>query len=239
MTSWLLVLFAAALVIVSIIVSTLSYKFAYRKGYHQANKEASVTADGVAINAEGIKSIQLENDVLQNESDTAKQERDITLSNLTELRKRMEELETTNLQLQQTLSLYSKNISAQGGIPLQVIGAKIEPLPEDAFEYRFDVLQLTADGRTQTLRPRIELLNRTSFVEIPMKPTTYDISGVARIRGRFVMPEGFTPLQVKLRLRAGEENIEQLYNWRFGKRKNDVPLSLAEVPEPDQRPITK
>ncbi len=237
MTIWLFVLFAIALVITSVIISTFVYKHAYRKGYHDANKEAKILADGIEMNADGLKSIQLENEILKNEADTAKQERDITLNNLVELRKRIDELNITNLQLEQTVELYGKNIARQGGIPLQIIGAKIEPLPENAFEYRFDVLKLAKDGKARTLRPRLELLNSTSFVNIPVKPSSYDIAGVARIRGRFVMPDGFQPKQLRLKLKTGDERLEQLYNWRLGKRKNNMPLSLAEIPNTDQKPI--
>ncbi len=235
--SWLLLLFAVALIIVSVIISIFVYKHAYQKGYHDANKEAKIVTDGIEMNADGLKSIQLENEILKNEADTAKQERDITLNNLIELRKRIDELKITNLQLKQTNKLYGKSIARQGGIPLQIIGAKIEPLPENAFEYRFDVLKLAKDGKSRTLKPRIELLNSTSFVNIPVKPSRYDIAGVARIRGRFIMPEGFSPKQLRLKLKAGDENLEQIYNWKLGKRKNNIPLSLSEVPETDQRPI--
>lgn len=237
MTSWLLLLIAIALVVVSIIVSTFVYKFAYRKGYHDSNEASKVTTDGVELNADGLKNIQLQNRFLKKEANTAQQERDITLKNLADLHDRVEKLTVTNLQLKQTNELYGKNIARQGGIPLQIIGAKIEPLPENAFEYRFDVLKLSANGRTLKLRPQMELLNSTSFVDIPIKPSNYDIAGVARIRGRFVMPDGFVPRQVRLKLKAGGDSIEQLYNWKFGKRKNNVPLSLAEIPETDQRPI--
>ncbi len=237
-TSWIMVLFAVALILVSIIVSTLTYRFSYRKGYHEAIEEAKISSDGVELNAEGLKSIQLENEIIKNEAEAAKQERDITLKNLADLRTKLEEQTVTNLQLQQTLDIYGKTIAKQGGIPLEIIGAKIEPLPENAFEYRFDVLKLAKDGAPRTLRPKMQLLNDTSFVEIPLQPSSYNIAGVARIRGRFIMPKGFRPLQVKLILSAGGEELEQLYNWRFGKRKNNIPLSLAEMPDTDQRPIT-
>ncbi len=238
LTKKLLPIFAITLIVVSLILSIFVYKLAYRKGYHDANRETKILADGIEMNTAGLKNIQLENEILKNEADSALQERDISLNNLVNLRKRMEELSITNAQLKQTIKLYAKNLSVQGGIPLQVIGVKIEPLPEQAYEYRFDVLQLAPDGKTYTLYPKIDLLNSTSFVSIPIKPKTYEINGVARIRGRFTMPEGFNPQQLRLKLSAGNENIEQLYNWRLGKRKNDVPLSLAEVPHPDQRPIT-
>ena len=31
------------------------------------------------------------------------------------------------------------------------------------------------------------------------------------------MPEGFEPKQIKLDLKAGSEDTEQLYNWQVGK----------------------
>ena len=52
------------------------------------------------------------------------------------------------------------------------------------------------------------------------------------------MPDGFNPMQVKLTLSADGQEVEQLYNWRLGKRKDNVPLSLAEIPKTNERPIS-
>ncbi len=233
-----LALFGAVLLIVVLTVSNFVYKIAYEKGYDSSNKETKILTDGIEMNTEGVKSIQLENKVLKSETEAAKQERDISLNNLVEMRERVKKLQTSNAQLQQTIDIYGKNIMSRGGIPLQIIGAKIAPLPEGAYEYRFDILQLTKDGKVQELKPSIKLLTKTSFVSIPLEPSSYEIKGVARVRGRFVMPKGFTPSQMQLNLTAGSEELEQVYNWKLGKRTNNLPLSLAEIPDTDDSPIT-
>lgn len=231
-------LFLLALLVVGFLVASFSFQFGFRQGKQKAKQETKITTDGEAISLEAIQAIQLQNDLLKKEADAAKQERDISLSNLENLRKEIDDVEVTNLQVNQTLEFYKKTISKQGGIDLQVIGSKIEPLPEGAFEYRFDVAMLAKDGKAKKLKPTLTLLNDTSFVDVPINPSSYDIAGIARIRGRFIMPDGFKPRQVQLKLRSNRTEIEQLYNWRLGKRKKDMPLSLSEIPQTDQRPIS-
>lgn len=126
----------------------------------------------------------------------------------------------------------------QGGVALKVIGSEIGSLPENTFEYRFDVAMIDVSGRSVRMVPRLTLLNATSMVEIPLEPSSYDINGVANIRGRFVMPEGFSPRQMKLELVAGDQKIQQLYDWQVGKIISDAPASLSEADGADNRPIS-
>ena len=51
------------------------------------------------------------------------------------------------------------------------------------------------------------------------------------------MPAGFKPLQVKLNLKAGNQQLEQLYDWTIGDMVDNMPLSLVDLPEVDQSPI--
>ncbi len=123
-------------------------------------------------------------------------------------------------------------------MPLQILGAKIEPLPENAFEYGFDVGMLSEDGQAKNLKVTLTLQNKDDFVEVPLDPARYAIEGIERIRGRFVMPTGFKPLQVKLSLEADNQKIEQLYDWKLGARVDSMPLSLSDLTEVDRSPIT-
>lgn len=232
------ILFFLAILVVVGVALTFGYKLGFKKGYHKANVEATLTDDGEALTAENIKAIRLENDILKNKVTTAQQERDISLTNLSELRQAQQDLKITNLQLEQVNEVLTKTLAEHGGISLQILGAKIEPLPENAFEYRFDIAMLTEDAQAKTLIPKLTLLNDTSLVEVPLEPSRYKIKGIARIRGRFLMPKGFNPSQVKIQLSAGNEKIEQLYNWRAGKRVDNMPLTLTEVPDVDQRPVS-
>lgn len=236
-SSLLLVLFVAAILLVAVLSLIVGYKMGYRLGVSDANEQAKLIIDSEELTAENVKALRVENELLVSQVATAKQERDISLTNLTDLRENEQALEVKNLQLEQVNKVFANALIREGGLPLQIIGAQIEPLPEGAFEYRFDVVMLDNDGKTQKLRPVLQLLNDTSFVDVPLDPSSYDIDGVARIRGRFMMPKGFNPQQAKLTLKAGGETAEQLYNWRLGKQVEDMPMSLAEIPEADQRPI--
>lgn len=236
-TSWVLVLFVVAMFATALVALLLGHKLGYQRGYHKSQTESLQTIDGQALTAEQVQSLKKKNEVLSNDVATSKQELAISLTNLDELRKTDEKLKVSNRQLEQVNTVLTDYIADQGGMPLQIIGAKIEPLPENAFEYRFDVAMISKDGTAKTLTPTLTLLNDDSLVEVPLDPKRYDINGVARIRGRFMMPSGFRPLQVKLSLKAAGESAEQLYNWRLGKKVTNMPLSLAELPEVDENPI--
>ena len=108
------------------------------------------------------------------------------------------------------------------------MASEIISLPNDTFEYRFDVSMLDISGKAVKMIPKLTLLNETSMVEVPLEPSSYDIRGVANIRGRFIMPEGFEPKQMKLELVAGNQKVQQLYNWQIGKIITNAPPSLAK-----------
>lgn len=236
-TTWVLVLFVLAMVTTAIVALIFGQKIGYQRGFHASQEAITKSVDGESLTVEQVKSLKQQNEILTNDVATAKQELAISLTNLDELRQADESLKVTSRQLQQVNQVFADYIVKKGGMPLQVIGAKIEPLPENAFEYRFDVAMLSKDGSVKTLRPTLTLLNDDSLVEVPLDPSRYDINGIARIRGRFMMPEGFEPLQVKLDLSAGGQNSENLYNWQLGGSVEDMPLSLEDLPEVDKNPV--
>lgn len=67
---------------------------------------------------------------MQSQLTTAQQERDISLANLSALRTDIQDLKVTNLQLEQGQQFLTTSLAKKGGMSLQVIGAKIAPLPE-------------------------------------------------------------------------------------------------------------
>lgn len=231
------ILFLIALIVVALLVAIFSYKIGYSSGFKSVESEGDIVINGQVVTSESLEKLEKQNKMYKTEAETAMQERDMSLRNLESIRAEADELKITNLQLEKTVDVFASSIAKQGGIPLQVVGAKIEPLPENAFEYRFDVAMVSDDGEYTTLEPTLTLLNDTSFVNIPLTPSSYEIRGVSYIRGRFVMPEGFDPVQLKLNLVAGDETKEQIYNWRTGKKKESMPSSLAEVPDTDKRPV--
>ena len=232
-----LALFVVAILVTAIVGLLFGHKIGYQRGYHSMQTETKQAVITGKEATQELKDLRISNKIVTNEAATAKQELEISLANLKELRENQQALTVENKQVAQLNDIYAELLSEKGGMPLQVLGAKIEPLPENAFEYGFDVGMLASDGKAKRLKPTLTLLNDDDFVEVPLDPVSYTIEGVARIRGRFTMPSGFKPLQAKLSLKAGGQEVEQLYDWKLGAKVDSMPLSLLDLPEVDESPI--
>ncbi|WP_350558763.1 hypothetical protein [Psychrobacter sp. CAL346-MNA-CIBAN-0220] len=236
-STWLMALFVVAILVTAIVAILLGHKLGYQRGYYvmqTESKQATINSEQATTD---LKDLRTSHKALTNQAATSKQELAISLATLDELRQNQQALKVESSQVSQLNKLYAKVIVKQGGMPLQILGAKIEPLPENTFEYAFDVGMLSEDGQAENLKVMLTLQNKDSFVEVPLDPARYTIEGIVRIRGRFVMPVGFKPLQVKLNLKADDQQVEQLYDWKLGAMVDSMPLSLSDLPEVDQSPV--
>lgn len=232
-----LALFVIAVLVTAIVAILFGHKLGYQRGYHSMQTETKQAIITSKESLQELEDLRVSHKIATNQAATAKQELEISLANIKELRENQQALTVENRQVAQLNDLYAEIVSEKGGLPLQILGAKIEPLPENAFEYGFDVAMLASDGKAKRLKPTLTLLDDNDFVEVPLDPVSYTIEGVTRIRGRFMMPSGFKPLQVKLNLNAGGQEIEQLYDWKLGAKVDSMPLSLLDLPEVDESPI--
>ena len=232
-----LALFVIAILVTAIVAIVFGHKLGYQRGYHSTQTETKQAVITSKESLQELKDLRVSHKIATNQVATAKQELEISLANLKELRDNQQALTVENRQVAQLNELYAKIVSDKGGLPLQILGAKIEPLPENAFEYGFDIAMLASDGKAKRLRPTLTLLDDDDFVEVPLDPVSYNIEGVTRIRGRFMLPAGFKPLQVKLNLKAGGQEVEQLYDWKLDAKVDSMPLSLSDLPEVDESPI--
>ena len=232
-----LALFVVAVLVTAVVGLVFGHKLGYQRGLHSMETEAKQAIIDSTEATQALEDLRLSNKIATNQAATAKQELAISLANLKELRESQQELAVENKQVSQLNELYSDVIREKGGMPLQVLGAKISPLPENAFEYGFDIGMLSSDGQAKRLRPVLTLLNNDDLVEVPLDPAYHMIEGIVRIRGRFVMPSGFRPLQAKLTLQAGGQKVEQLYDWKLGDSVDNMLPSLLDLPEVDESPI--
>ncbi|WP_201548037.1 hypothetical protein [Psychrobacter sp. Pi2-1] len=232
-----LALFVVAVLVTAVVGLVFGHKLGYQRGLHSMETKAKQAIIDSTEATQALEDLRLSNKIATNQAATAKQELAISLANLKELRESQQELAVENKQVSQLNELYSDVIREKGGMPLQVLGAKISPLPENAFEYGFDIGMLSSDGQAKRLRPVLTLLNNDDLVEVPLDPAYHMIEGIVRIRGRFVMPSGFRPLQAKLTLQAGGQKVEQLYDWKLGDSVDNMLPSLLDLPEVDESPI--
>lgn len=232
-----LALFVVVVLVTATVGLIFGHKIGYQRGFHSMQNETKQALINSTEATKELDKLRLSNKIATTQAATAKQELAISLANIKELRENQKELLVENRQVSQLNELYAEIVSDKGGMPLQVIGAKIKPLPENAFEYGFDIGMLSSDGKAKRLTPTLTLLNDNSLVEVPLEPAIYTIEGINRIRGRFTMPSGFKPSQVKLNLQAGGQTVEQLYDWSLGANVDSMPLSLLDLPEVDESPI--
>lgn len=233
----LLALFVVAILVTVVIGLAFGHSIGYQRGLHSMQTEAKQASLNGNKAIKELEDLRTSSKIAINQAATAKQELEISLNSLKELRENQQTLTVENRQIVQLNEIYADIIVEEGGMPLQVLGAKIEPLPENAFEYGFDVGMLSEDGKAKLLKPVLTLLNGDEMVEVPLDPATYSIEGIVRLRGRFVMPKGFTPSQVKLVLEADSQEVEQVYDWRLGDRVDNMLPSLLDLPEVDESPI--
>ncbi|MDV2860254.1 hypothetical protein R0I52_05965 [Psychrobacter sp. CAM01] len=236
-SSLVLALFVVVILVTAMVGLMFGHKLGYQRGAHSMQNEAKQAIINSKEASKELEDLRLSNKIANNQAATAKQELAISLANLHELRENQKTLTVENRQLMQLNEVYAEALTEKGGMPLKILGAKIEPLPENAFEYGFDIGMLSADGSAKLLQPTLTLFNDDELVEVPLEPANHMIEGIVRIRGRFMMPSGFKPLQVKLSLQAGDQQVEQLYDWKLGDRVDNMPLSLLDLPEVDESPI--
>lgn len=233
----ILVLFIVVVLVTAVVGLMFGNKLGYQRGYYSMQKETKQAGISSDQATKELNDLRLNHKILTNQVATAKQELTISLANLDDLRETQQTLKVENEQFTQLNDLYASALREKGGLPLQVLGAKIEPLPENAFEYGFDIAMLSSSGKSSTVLATLTLLNDDDFVEVPLDPSRYNIEGIERIRGRFVMPSGFKPLQIKLTLKSARQEVEQLYDWKLGDMVDSMPLSLLDLPEVDESPI--
>lgn len=232
-----LALFVVVVLVTTAVGLLIGHKLGYQQGFHSMQTETKQAMINSSEASKELDKLRVSNKIATNQAATAKQELAISLANIKELRENQQELTIENRQVVQLNEVYAEIISEKGGMPLRILGAKIKPLPENAFEYGFDIGMLSSDGQAKRLQPTLTLLNDNSLVEVPLDSETYTIEGITRIRGRFTMPTGFKPLQVKLNLQAGGQEVEQLYDWSLGANVDGMPLSLLDLPKVDESPI--
>ena len=176
------------------------------------------------------KELSTQNSAYQIEFSRLSQETDAAVNNLSSYRDAVEILRgREELYVKQTDVL--RSMLPESMTPkLEVLSASMEPLPERAYEYQFDVMLIQPQGRPErTVSADLQLIDGESVVRVPLSQDRYQLSGLKRIEGRFIMPSGFTPTQLKLVLSGGGDTLNKLYRWGSGEVISYLPNNLNEI----------
>lgn len=169
-------------------------------------------------------------DILNRTLETTVQERDLALESAKSVQDQAR-IEADLRQLSEArLSSYQDLLIGHGGVDLSVRSINIKPLPERAFEYEFDLMQLRQNRREVSGRVQMHLIDGETIVEVPLMQDQFKFNSFQRLAGRWTMPVGFTPKYVEIKLRGGGQNTTQRYAWERGSSSTEVPATLADLP---------
>lgn len=166
---------------------------------------------------------------------TATQERDVAMSNAKELNRALEQARQ-DAELAQTLSqTYREKLRERGGLGLTIQNVSIRPLPNNAYEYVLDLVQISPNKRRASGSLEIRLIQNSEILTVPLESANYNFEHYERLTGRWTMPSGFTPQFIEIHLKGGNDPVIQRFAWQRGKQVVDSPAFISEIPQVESK----
>lgn len=204
---------------------TLGYSVGHRQGLTVVGYEADAQ--------ELMEVVQKQKETLQDLNknlNLALQERDVSLSNVTSLTNVLAETKA-DLNITQTQSaIYREILKQRGGVSLMVQNLGVRPLPESAFEYQIDLLQVSPSQRRAVGTVELRLIRGDDILVVPMETKNFNFDTFERLTGRWTMPKGFVPQFIEVRLSGAVSEVKR-FSWLRGKEIENPATFVSEVPQ--------
>ncbi|ONG42307.1 hypothetical protein BKE30_00430 [Alkanindiges hydrocarboniclasticus] len=219
------------IVLGGIIVGGGSLILGYSIGHQQGLTAVGFAADAEQLN-EVVQEQKQEINILNTTLNTTVQERDVALTNLKEITESYRKETDLREQAEQQRDIYREILRLRGGVALTVQNVDIKPLPERAYEYRLDLMQLQPNKRRASGTAQIRLIgDNNNILVVPMSDNSYGFDSFQRLTGRWTMPSGFTPEFIEVRLQGNGSPVIKRYAWERGAPVKDMPAILSEIPQ--------
>jgi hypothetical protein len=204
----------------------LGYGVGNQKGMSTQGASVREVADLRAAVASQKSAIEILNRTLG----TTVQERDIAVESGKDLHTQITTATDARTLADARLAIYQTLLAERGGIDLTIRGIDIKPLPERAFEYRIDLMQLRPNLRGITGSLDLRLISGETIVSVPLAKNRFNLDTFEQLVGRWTMPAGFNPQYLEVTVQGGGQTVKQRYAWERGDIIPDMPATLADVP---------
>lgn len=218
------------LALMAIVVASGAALLGYSVGHQQGMTVVGASVRDVSDLKNNIAEQKTTIDILNRTLATMVQERDLALESAKSVQEQIRSEADLRQLSESRLTSYQSLLMGYGGVDLRVRSINIKPLPEKAFEYEFDLMQLRPNRREVSGRIQMLLINGETIVEVPLAQDQFKFATFQRLAGRWTMPAGFTPRYVEIKLRGGGQNTTQRYAWERGANAEEVPATLADLP---------
>lgn len=201
----------------------------YTVGHRQGLSTSGYDADTEQL-AEVVK-LQKERLDVQNKTINASvQERDVAIANVDDLFKKLQQAKADQIQEQGMTKLYRDILKQRGGLSLTVQNLAIKPLPENAYEYQIDLVQVSPTNRNAAGQVELHLIRGNEILVVPLENNRFNFNDFERLTGRWTMPKGFVPQYIEVHL-SGATPVAKRFSWSKGERVEAPSAFLAEIPQ--------
>lgn len=217
------------LIISALVLSVGSLLLGYTVGHRQGLTVVGYDADAEQL-VDVVQKQKTNLDALNKNLNTAVQERDVAVENSNELYAGINKLKAEKVQVDGLSAIYREVLRQRGGLSLSVQNLAIKPLPENAFEYQLDLLQVSPNHRRASGSAELRLISGTEVLLVPMESKNFSFDDYQRLTGRWTMPKGFTPQFIEVRL-SGTTAVTKRFSWQRGKPVENLASFASEIPQ--------
>ncbi|OJU82291.1 MAG: hypothetical protein BGN93_13725, partial [Acinetobacter sp. 39-4] len=187
------------LVIAATLLIGSSFMLGYTVGHRQGLTVVGYDADAEQL-VDVLQKQKTTLDSVSKSLNSAVQERDIAVSNADELFKGINQANADKTQFESMNAIYREILRQRGGVSLTVQNLAIKSLPENAFEYQLDLVQVNPNKRRAVGSVELRLIKDTEVLVVPLEDANFNFDDFERLTGRWTMPKGFTPQFIEVRL---------------------------------------
>ena len=212
-----------------IVLCAGSILLGYTVGHRQGLTVVGFDADAEQL-VEVVKQQKTTLDTLNKNLNLAVQERDVAVDSSNDLVKALELSKSEKTQVDGMSGIYREVLRQRGGVSLTVQNLAVKALPENAFEYQLDLMQVSPSRRRTSGNAEIRLINGTEVLVVPMEVSNFNFEDFERLTGRWTMPKGFAPQYIEVRLNGATPAIKR-FSWQKGNAVDSSAAFAAEVPQ--------
>lgn len=161
---------------------------------------------------------------------TATQERDVAVTNSNDMFAALNQAKADKVQIEGMSAIYREVLRQRGGLSLIVQNLDVKALPENAYEYQIDLVQVSPSKRRATGEVELRLIQGTEVLLVPIAENRFNFEDYQRLTGRWTMPKGFNPQFIEIRVK-GSTPVTKRFSWQRGQAVETPSAFAAEIPQ--------
>ena len=201
----------------------------YSIGHRQGLTTVGFEADAEQL-VEVVQQQKTRLDALNKTLNLAVQERDVSMGNANDVLTALNQARADKVQSEGLGAIYREVLRQRGGLSLTIQNIGIKPLPDNAYEYELDLVQVSPNKRNTSGSIELRLIQGTEVLIVPMEDKNFNFQEYERLTGRWTMPKGFTPQFIEVRL-TGTTPVIKRFSWGRGKPIESQSSLISEIPQ--------